>query len=520
MGRGREKSPAPRRVRDSATLGHTLKGGRDGEGEYLEEGGKAIWFSRAALDKAVEPKRRELKTYTMAEVERHCTPDDLWVVVDRHVYNVTPFRLNHPGGRLPLENMAGKDATDPFSNYHPAHVYTDMMSRYCIGRLAPDKQTLREASPLMADFRELRQQLLEEGMYETKWDFYARQAVWLAWLFAMALHLTLNAEADETWKRMLGACFMAAFWQQLAFPGHDTGHNAITHQRIIDNLLGICVGNLLGGVSIGWWKWSHNTHHIVCNSIEHDPDIQHLPVFAVSAKILRRFWSTFHSKWMEVGTVARWLLMWQHVLYYPIMAVARFNLYVQSYILLLSNERFPFKRLEIVANTLFLVWMGVLMSTLPTWGEVAGWLLLSHGISGILHVQITLSHFSMDTYHGHTGHAHYDDDDCWFRMQLATSMDIKSNWLTEWFHGGLQYQIEHHLFPRVPRHNLRAVQKHIMALCEKHGVHYHLLSFWDANVEVLGALRDAANAAAAAKPGEVSGEGVPHMVWDGLNARG
>ena len=42
----------------------------------------------------------------------------------------------------------------------------------------------------------------------------------------------------------------------------------------VDNLLAIILGNCLGGVSIGWWKWSHNVHHIVTNSVEHDPDIQ------------------------------------------------------------------------------------------------------------------------------------------------------------------------------------------------------------------------------------------------------
>jgi len=484
----------------------------------MEERGQAFWMDAEEREDILKPsaRRGELPAYTMEEVAKHNHPKDMWMVINDKVYNLTAFRLTHPGGRLPLENMAGKDATDPFVNYHPADVYP-MLKRYIVGVLQDDGPPLEEASPLMADFRALRQRLLEEGYYRTHWSFYAYQTVWLAYWFTMAIYLTVWG--DEMWKRLAGSLCMGIFWQQLAFPGHDLGHNAVTHIAWIDNLIGICCGNLLGGVSIGWWKWSHNVHHIVCNSVEHDPDIQHLPVFAVTNKIFKRFWSTFHGKWMEMDWAARTLVRWQHVLYYPIMMLARFNLYLQSFKLLLSDEVFPYKRLEVVGSLGFFVWLGYLMSTLPTWEEVAYWLLLSHAYTGLLHVQITLSHFSMETYHGHEGHTHNDDDDCWFRMQLATSMDVKSNFFTEWLHGGLQYQVEHHLFPRLPRHNLKAIRPFIVELCEKHDVEFHLKSFWEANMHVLTQLRRAANEAAHLKPGE-SLDGIPNMVWEGVNARG
>mmetsp|Transcript_22416 Transcript_22416/g.78566 ORF Transcript_22416/g.78566 Transcript_22416/m.78566 type:complete len:502 (-) Transcript_22416:246-1751(-) len=490
---------------------------KDVSGEWVEERGQAYWMDDAEREEMMRPSRRELRKITPEEVAEHDQPDDMWMIINDKVYNLTAFRLHHPGGRLPLENMAGKDATDPFINYHPRTVYP-MMRRYVVGELDDGGQRLEDVSPLMADFRKLRQRLLEEGLYRTSWSFYAYQTVWLAYWFCLSVYLVTRG--DETWKRMCGAVTLGIFWQQLAFPGHDTGHNAVTHIAWVDNLIGIFVGNFMGGVSIGWWKWSHNVHHIVCNSVEHDPDIQHLPVFAVTNKIFSRFWSTFHSKWMEMDAPARFFVRWQHWLYYPIMCVARFNLYLQSVILLASDERFPFKRLEMVAQAGFFLWFGYLCSYLPTWGELACFLLLSHGVTGLLHVQITLSHFSMDVYHGYEGHSHNDDDDCWFRMQLATSMDVESNCWTEWLHGGLQYQVEHHLFPRVPRHNLRLLRPMILELCEKHDVEYHLMSFWDANLHVLAQLKRAAEDARHLKPGAAPLDGVPHMLWDGINARG
>ena len=65
------------------------------------------------------------------------------------------------------------------------------------------------------------------------------------------------------------------------------------------------------------------------------------------------------------------------------------------------------------------------------------------------------------------------------------------------FHGGLQYQIEHHLFPRLPRANLRRVAPRVRALCQCHGIPYRQLGFLEATAEIVGTLRRVAHAAAA-----------------------
>jgi fatty acid desaturase len=77
--------------------------------------------------------------------------------------------------------------------------------------------------------------------------------------------------------RITGGCLLGLYWQQLAFIGHDSGHNAVTHDKQTDYWIGLIHGPLLSGISISWWKDSHNVHHVSTNSIGHDPDIQHLP---------------------------------------------------------------------------------------------------------------------------------------------------------------------------------------------------------------------------------------------------
>jgi len=313
----------------------------------------------------------------------------------------------------------------------------------------------------------------------------------------------------------VGAGFMALFWQQLAFFGHDIGHNAISHRRKDDLWYGIFFGNTLGGISLGWWKRSHNVHHIVCNSIENDPDIQHLPLFAVTTGEFGRYFSTYHQKWFSTDAVAKFLVSYQHFLFYPVMFFARFNLYAQSYLLLLSKEYVQHKKLEFATLVAFAVWFVTLTMQLPTWTERIVYVVLSHGLAGVLHVQICLSHFTMHTYHGQ---AYNDDEDEWFRMQVKTTMNIDCPVWMDWFHGGLQFQIEHHLWPRLPRHNLRYARTLTKALCKKHGIHYHEPGFFAGNCELVSAMRSVALKARKLKLGDSGFYSA--QIFDGLNARG
>jgi sphingolipid 8-(E)-desaturase len=98
---------------------------------------------------------------------------------------------------------------------------------------------------------------------------YARESVRYLLLAFCASYLFLNA--TKSWHYYLSAVFLGAFWHQLTFTAHDAGHLAITHSYRIDSWIGIFIGNLLGGISIGWWKHHHNIHHLVTNSPEHDP---------------------------------------------------------------------------------------------------------------------------------------------------------------------------------------------------------------------------------------------------------
>jgi len=508
--------------------------GEDGEEEgeglvWREQDGKSVLVPKFYMPKS--KKNLLNRPTTMSEVSKHNKRNDCWIVIESHVYDITKYIDCHPGGWLPITNMAGKDCTDAFANYHPASIYRNLLPGFYIGEC---KDSL-DGTEFVKEHRKIRQELLRRGLFETNNYYYYVKYIWLFFLLAASISLTLLAPTKPL--RLTGAVFMAAFWQQLAFIGHDVGHNAISHKKWKDTTLGIIFGNTLGGISLGWWKHSHNVHHIVCNSVEHDPDIQHMPIMAVTDEIFdankldnagvydkeqNGFWSTYHMKWISPDLISRYLVSYQHWLFYPIMAVARFNLYIQGFIYVATAWKQDawfakrFQKLEFLTLVGFVTWLSLLVSAMPTAGERVQWLLISHALAGLLHVQICISHFTMDTYHGH---AYNGADDDWFKMQCFTTMNVDSWRWFDFVHGGLQFQIEHHLYPRLPRHNLREARALIKPFCVKWNVPYHELGFVDSNLELVAGLKSVAMKCREYGLGEIGGF-KESQIYEGLNAIG
>lgn len=307
------------------------------------------------------------------------------------------------------------------------------------------------------------------------------------------------------------------FWQQIAFFGHDIGHNAVTHRRQRDLVSGIIIGNSTGGISLAWWKRSHNVHHVVCNSVENDPDNQHLPAMAVDAKYFGKFFSSYHKRWFVTDDFARRLVSNQHILYYPFMAIARLNLYAEGFkLLVFSGEKVEHKKLEISCLILFWTWFLTMLTTcLGSWQERMAYIMVSHSLAGVLHVQITLSHFAEEVYRGR---AYNDDSDEWFRMQVKTTLNIDCPTWMDWFHGGLQFQVEHHLWPRLPRHNLREARALTKALCAKYDIQYNELTFFAGNVRMYKKLYETAVEARKLTKGD--GGFYTSALYEGANAIG
>lgn len=382
-------------------------------------------------------------------------------------------------------------ASPPLPDDGMAHL--DVLTRK---EIKLDLSKYPQPDPLTQDtivekYRLLHDRIKAEGLYDCNYRAYAIEASRYSLLFGLML-LFLR------WKwYVTSAFFLGCFWHQLVFTAHDAGHLGITHNYQADGIIGILIADFLGGLSLGWWKQNHNVHHIVTNRPEHDPDIEHMPFFAISHRLLGSLRSTYYDRVMHYDAAAKFFISLQHHLYYVILLFGRFNLYRLSWVYLIAGQgprKGPaawMRWLEVAGHLFFWGWFGygiVYRSVDTNWNRFL-FVLVSHLVTMPVHAQITLSHFAMST-------ADLGVDESFPQKMLRTTMDIDCPEWLDFFHGGLQFQAIHHLFPRIPRHNLRKTQRLVQAFCDEVGIPYALYGFVDGNKQVIGRLADVARQAA------------------------
>ncbi|TKY85930.1 hypothetical protein EX895_004755 [Sporisorium graminicola] len=380
-------------------------------------------------------------------------------------------------------------------------------------------------------YQRLHQQVKDAGLYTLRPIGYAREMARYVLLASIAYGFWSRGQSQliseqsaatshpptvkaSTTSFLLSSLFLGLFWHQLTFSAHDSGHSGITHSWQWDRIIGTTIADFIGGLSIGWWCDNHDVHHLVTNHPEHDPDIQHMPFFAISPQFVLAgqttvinsdgssplsapleaskplgLWSSYYRRVLEFDAPSRFLLKHQHKLYYFVMAFGRFNLYANSYgFLALKARRDRWWALELVGLLTFWTWYGYgLLGSLPTWSIRIAYLLISHIVTSPLHIQIVLSHFAQSC----------DDlglSESFASRQIRTTMDVDCPPWLDFLHGGLHMQVSHHLFPRIPRHNLREVRdRFVVPFAKEWGLQYQEYSFTRGNGRVLSTLKKVAD---------------------------
>lgn len=363
--------------------------------------------------------------------------------------------------------------------------YDNELTRQDILNLPPlDYKTQNQ---LREEYTKLHEIVIKNGFYKCLYWNYIREIIKILSLFLYSLSFYKLG-----YFRISAVCLGFA-WQQGTFIAHDAGHISISHNYQIDNIFGMLVADFFGGLSLGWWKKNHNVHHLITNDPVHDPDIQHLPFFAVSTRLFNNVFSTYYEHVFWFDAFAKVLVPIQNYMYYPILMFGRFNLYRLSWTYLIMGEGPKrgkaawFRYFEFAGLSFFAYWYFYLMvyKNLNTNSERFQFLLISNMASFIVHVQITLSHFAMST-------SDLGVSESFPMRQLRTTMDVDCPEWFDFFHGGLQFQAIHHLFPRLPRHNLRRVQPFVIDFCKKVGLKYSIYGFGTGNEIVIDKLADIA----------------------------
>ena len=336
---------------------------------------------------------------------------------------------------------------------------------------------------------------------------------------------------------LASAVTLGLFWQQAGWLAHDFCHQQVFADRNVNNSIALFLGNVCQGFSVGWWKAKHNQHHAAPNELDAethaalDPDIDTLPLIAWSAEMVETIAGG------DLNSPMRRLVRAQHFYFVPVLLFARlawaqqaatFAAGLWSSASASSIEQQEEKKEEkedavagfvrrrraqasLEVGTLLAHYAWTLGLPLLAFGfsrssnvlSALGYVFAAQLACGLcLALVFVQSHNGMEASRERederkeqkklkkTGKklnlVHlkktilssqvYSETKDFVSAQAASTRDITPTVVSDWFTGGLNYQLEHHLFPALPRHNLGAIAGDVKDLCERHGLGYEVCS--------------------------------------------
>jgi len=302
-----------------------------------------------------------------------------------------------------------------------------------------------------SEYTQLSRQIKQAGLLDRRRGWYATK-IGLN-LALLAAGWAAFAVLGDSWWQLVTAAYLAVVFTQIAFVGHDAGHRQIFRSRPANDRVGLLHANLLVGVSFGWWVPKHNAHHSNPNHEDLDPDIS-ITALAFTA-------DQASSRHGLVRLVARY----QAWLFFPLLLLEAAHLHLASSKAVLrgSGRANVVEGLLLVAHVAgYLTALVLVLSPL----QAVAFVVVQQGLFGLyLGCSFAPNHKGMPTL------TEADALD-FVRRQVLTSRNVAGSRLVDWLLGGLNYQIEHHLFPNMPRPNLRHAQPLIRMFCRQHGLDY------------------------------------------------
>lgn len=333
---------------------------------------------------------------------------------------------------------------------------------------------------------------------------------------------------SEMYRALLGGLFLGLFWQQCGFLMHDLMHNELTHKRRVDQPLGFLFGSILLGVSAHWWRDEHFEHHAFTNTVMLrppsiqaeegsktprgscweskleclstkpilsrplyvDPQMQE-EVWAQNPKLFGLYLYPAPSSIPFCSFVnlcfhrlQQLCISYQNILWVFFCVFAgRPAIVVNGF----YKERRWFEILGLSCHT-FLIYC-LMQWAFPNWT----WRFLFYAVAaiyeGVLHVQLLVSHYAkpwveLNALFSSVG---------WYRAQVICNMNIRNPVWLDWFHGGLNFHIEHHLFPLMPRHRFREASVRVRKACEELGLPYDEVGWFQGIFRTIRHLSHVAN---------------------------
>lgn len=308
-------------------------------------------------------------------------------------------------------------------------------------------------------FEELNALAREAGLLELRRDYYTFK---IAFNFVMLFgcYAALLLIGDSWWQLVVAVALAVAF-VQTGFIAHDAGHKQISRAKKPSELLGMLHMNVLLGVAYGWWINHHNRHHSNPNNLDVDPDMVRRPVIFDVDELPAKASTPFR----------RFIIRFQSVMFFVLLGHEAYRVRSAGVkAAKLGALKWPKLEMSLVAVHFVGYFSVLFLSMYPAKAMV--FILVHQVLFGLyLGAVFAPNHKGMPVYRS-------DVELNWLHRQVLTSRNVYSSRFTDFMYGGLNYQIEHHLFPGMPRVNLRRVRPIVKQYCATHGIPYEEVPVW------------------------------------------
>ncbi|WP_082509371.1 MULTISPECIES: acyl-CoA desaturase [unclassified Microbacterium] len=330
-----------------------------------------------------------------------------------------------------------------------------MASTIVESRLGPVRQTYSgttEFPPIAKAYTELSSVVRESGLLARTPRFYL--VVGIAITLGFAATITGSILLGDSWFQLLIAAALGILFTQVAFLAHEANHRQILASGPANDRLALWIGNGIVGMSQSWWASKHTRHHANPNRVGKDPDIEIDTI------------SFLDEDAAKARGIQRWITRRQGWLFFPLLTLEGLNLHALAFRHLFSRQEVKgrWRELALLAVRHALVLTPIFVF-LPL-GMAFAFLGVQLAVFGVyMGASFAPNHKGMAVIEPG---AKLD----FFSKQVRTSRNISGGWWATWLMGGLNYQIEHHLFPNMARPQLSRARAIVREHCQTLGVPY------------------------------------------------
>jgi fatty acid desaturase len=312
----------------------------------------------------------------------------------------------------------------------------------------------------------LTRQVHELGLMRRRYGYYWTKLIGAVGV--LAAWVTTFVYIGDSWWQLASSAALAVILAQIAFLGHDAAHRQMFKSGRWNDWISLIVANLLVGISYGWWQRKHTRHHANPNKEGSDPDIRPGAIAFTPVDGSR-----------GRSGLGRWLLTHQGWFFFPLTALEGLSLHFDGIRRVTGRQKIDRRWVEIWLLTIRIGGLVALVFWVLPPGKAIAFLAVQLAVFGLyLGSMFAPNHIGMPLV---PPTVKLD----FLRRQVLMSRNIKGGRWISVLMGGLNYQIEHHLFPSMARPQLRKVQPLVAAYCRAEGVPYTETTLWNAYRQVI-----------------------------------